>query len=227
MLTTTNYQFKKIELKDSPPDITIINPNWDTIDVELKKAADLKAQYDALKIGAVNLKNFTDFNKITVLDGSTEWTKGGSGAITLKKNVSIAGVEGLVTVANINNTNNVESALSSGIQGETLIIQAKPNTEYTLSALLSTTSIEGVGAYMQIMERAADGTAIKGVVTSAIKMETPFTKYTLTLKTSTIPKWIEIRFGVNGIGSLSIYQPMLVEGNKIVEGWSPSLADID
>lgn len=37
MLTTTNYQFKKIELKDSPPDITVINPNWDAIDTELKK----------------------------------------------------------------------------------------------------------------------------------------------------------------------------------------------
>lgn len=36
MLETTNYKLKKIELADSPPDITAINPNWDTIDAKLK-----------------------------------------------------------------------------------------------------------------------------------------------------------------------------------------------
>lgn len=37
MQQTTNYALKKIELADSPPDITVINPNWDSIDVELKR----------------------------------------------------------------------------------------------------------------------------------------------------------------------------------------------
>ena len=32
---TTNYNLTKIDLKDSPPDITAINNNWDTIDEEL------------------------------------------------------------------------------------------------------------------------------------------------------------------------------------------------
>jgi hypothetical protein len=36
MLETTNYKFKKPELTDSPPDITVMNPNWDKIDTELK-----------------------------------------------------------------------------------------------------------------------------------------------------------------------------------------------
>ncbi|WP_419962117.1 hypothetical protein [Psychrobacillus sp. BM2] len=40
MQQTTNYALKKIELNDSPPDITVINPNWDTIDTELKENAD-------------------------------------------------------------------------------------------------------------------------------------------------------------------------------------------
>lgn len=40
MQQTTNYALKKIELTDSPPDITVINPNWDTIDEELKETAD-------------------------------------------------------------------------------------------------------------------------------------------------------------------------------------------
>lgn len=33
---TTNYNLTKIELTDAPPDITVINDNWDTIDAELK-----------------------------------------------------------------------------------------------------------------------------------------------------------------------------------------------
>ena len=34
---TTNYNLVKIELSDTPPDITKINPNWDTIDEKLFK----------------------------------------------------------------------------------------------------------------------------------------------------------------------------------------------
>ena len=30
--TTTNYGLHKIDLNDAPPDITVLNPNWDTID---------------------------------------------------------------------------------------------------------------------------------------------------------------------------------------------------
>lgn len=38
--TTTNYSLHKIDLTDAPPDITVLNPNWDTIDTELKKKYD-------------------------------------------------------------------------------------------------------------------------------------------------------------------------------------------
>lgn len=36
MLQTTNYKLNKLELTDSPADITALNPNFDTIDAELK-----------------------------------------------------------------------------------------------------------------------------------------------------------------------------------------------
>lgn len=45
MLTTKNYKLKKIELADSPPDITVINPNWDVIDNEIKKVNDASGSY--------------------------------------------------------------------------------------------------------------------------------------------------------------------------------------
>lgn len=37
---TTNYKFHKIDLADSPPDIAMINPNWDEIDRLLKSLSD-------------------------------------------------------------------------------------------------------------------------------------------------------------------------------------------
>lgn len=41
MLNTTNLNLNKPELTDVP-DITVINPNWDTIDIEIKKLKDGK-----------------------------------------------------------------------------------------------------------------------------------------------------------------------------------------
>ena len=43
MKQTTNYSLNKIELADSPPDITVLNPNFDKIDTELKNLSDGKA----------------------------------------------------------------------------------------------------------------------------------------------------------------------------------------
>lgn len=37
MQETTNYKLKKIELTDSPADITVLNENWDTLDTEVKE----------------------------------------------------------------------------------------------------------------------------------------------------------------------------------------------
>lgn len=40
MILTPNYNLKKIQLDDSPPDITVQDGNWDIIDEQLKNAAD-------------------------------------------------------------------------------------------------------------------------------------------------------------------------------------------
>ena len=37
---TTNYKLNKIDLTDAPPDITVLNANWDTIDTQLKSLND-------------------------------------------------------------------------------------------------------------------------------------------------------------------------------------------
>ena len=69
MQETTNYKLKKIELPDSPPDITTINPNWDTIDTKLKAAADHAAStanphgVTKSQVGLGNVDNTSDTNK--------------------------------------------------------------------------------------------------------------------------------------------------------------------
>lgn len=47
MQQTTNYNFKKLELTDAPPDITELNDNWDGIDATLKELSDNKAPLDS------------------------------------------------------------------------------------------------------------------------------------------------------------------------------------
>lgn len=47
---TANYNFHKIDLVDSPPDITAINPNWDEIDRLLKSLSDALGGIDLTTI---------------------------------------------------------------------------------------------------------------------------------------------------------------------------------
>lgn len=53
--TTTNFGLRKIDLTDAPPDITVLNQNWDTIDEELDKAYTSDKKPTAQDIGAVPL----------------------------------------------------------------------------------------------------------------------------------------------------------------------------
>ena len=50
--TTTNYGLRKIDLTDAPPDITVLNENWDKIDTELKKAYTSENKPSASDTGA-------------------------------------------------------------------------------------------------------------------------------------------------------------------------------
>ena len=47
MLYTKNYNLVKIDLQDSPPDISVLNANWDEIDRILKQFSDGKAEHTA------------------------------------------------------------------------------------------------------------------------------------------------------------------------------------
>ncbi|HAK43880.1 MAG TPA: hypothetical protein DCM59_15730, partial [Clostridium sp.] len=76
-----------------------------------------------------------------------------------------------------------------------------------------------------MIERGSDGAQIQYKSLPWIKNESPFTRHILKIKTGSNAKFIQIRFIVNGKGGMDIYQPMLVEGNKSIEGWSPSSAD--
>lgn len=75
MQSTTNFGLKKIELIDSPPDITVINPNWDTIDAKLKMAADNDAVM-VKKDGSVAMDNMTVGSRATGTIGQNSSSSG-------------------------------------------------------------------------------------------------------------------------------------------------------
>lgn len=61
---TTNYNLRKIDLTDSPADITVLNQNWDTIDAEMKALDDAVENLDVAQMGALlgTLPTITDAN---------------------------------------------------------------------------------------------------------------------------------------------------------------------
>lgn len=60
---TTNYNLHKIDLADSPPDITVLNQNFDIIDEQLKKSYSSDNKPTASDVGLGNVNNTSDANK--------------------------------------------------------------------------------------------------------------------------------------------------------------------
>ena len=87
MKETTNYNLKKIELTDSPPDITVLNNNWDTIDEELKSQADALATKETptgaqtkANTAEANAKAYTDAHEQKAAPHSGHETPAGAQA---------------------------------------------------------------------------------------------------------------------------------------------------
>lgn len=70
MLKTQNYGFNKPELSDSPPDITVMNSNWDTIDKKIKENTDNinKNNIDMYHLSKFN-RNLDDLDDLFLLSG--------------------------------------------------------------------------------------------------------------------------------------------------------------
>lgn len=74
---TTNYNLVKPALTDSPPDITVMNPNWDKIDSELKINSSAIGQV-AVQKDEVKTTNFNpdgSITEVTLAGGVTVRTK--------------------------------------------------------------------------------------------------------------------------------------------------------
>lgn len=94
MQETTNYKLKKLELTDSPADITVLNGNWDTIDAELKEhEGSLSSQ--AQSIAEINEELDTKYDKAGgTISGAVTVSKGGitvTGNSTFNNNVTVKG----------------------------------------------------------------------------------------------------------------------------------------
>ncbi len=46
---TTNYNLVKPELTDAPPDITVLDYNWDTLDIKIKELSDRSSASETVK----------------------------------------------------------------------------------------------------------------------------------------------------------------------------------
>ena len=59
---TKNYELHKIDLNDAPPDITVLNQNWDKLDTKLKEVNDLIEQInrELVNIGKIDLSGKAD-----------------------------------------------------------------------------------------------------------------------------------------------------------------------
>lgn len=71
MKETTNYNLKKIELTDSPPDITVINPNWDAIDVEMKRQDTARTTHEAESVSIADITYYVSTTGHDSNDGSS------------------------------------------------------------------------------------------------------------------------------------------------------------
>ena len=90
MKETTNYNLKKIELTDSPPDITVLNNNWDTIDEELKSQADAHESHleESVHQGINNTVSVTSTDNAT---STTDAPLKSAGGLAVAKDALING----------------------------------------------------------------------------------------------------------------------------------------
>lgn len=74
---TTNYNLKKIALTDSPPDITELNGNFDTIDTTMKANADAISVLETSNDGKAEKDSDAVQGNIAVFDSSGNCVDGG------------------------------------------------------------------------------------------------------------------------------------------------------
>lgn len=87
---TTNYNLTKIDLTDAPPDITVLNSNWDTIDETLKTIAEGPQDFDYY----MNLYGYTYTQSDSEENGTTTI------AVTLDSSSPVTGTQTAVISEN-------------------------------------------------------------------------------------------------------------------------------
>ena len=201
MLETKNYKLKKIELKDSPPNIEIINPNWDLLDEEMFKktnSEDLFAvsKRKSVKGTYISESSFRGVTQDLVLEGRTlqnlHQFKIATGSTTISEEV-------------VSYQGN-----SSGNWYEGKVEMIKPNTKYTMIIDIIENTVNGV------IYAVAGGTV--QVVTGNVTIPLPrvgrnIVTFTTKSDSSTMTY---MRTGIGGdstSGTLKIKKPILLEGD--------------
>ena len=107
---TTNYGLNKIDRTDAPPDITILNENWDILDGKMKaletsmedvdkvveesiKNIDLSNKADLDENGKIPTEQLPEFSTVDGVSAvlSTSWTEQADGSFA--QSITVAGVD--------------------------------------------------------------------------------------------------------------------------------------
>lgn len=89
---TTNFNLHKIDLTDAPPDITVLNGNFDTIDTQLKSVKDSVGNA-VTKTGNHVMAGSLTTPQISVTDGYTTTSLTSDGGYSLGQ-ISVSGSGG-------------------------------------------------------------------------------------------------------------------------------------
>lgn len=83
---TKNYELHKIDLNDAPPDITVLNQNWDKLDTKLKEVNDLIEQINK------ELEQLPEFSAVEGVSVTltTNWREQSNG--TFAQTITVPGV---------------------------------------------------------------------------------------------------------------------------------------
>ena len=186
MQTTTHFNFKKPELTDSPPDITVMNTNWDTLDTKLKEVEEtasnitvpvtsVNSKTGAVVLAAKDIKATDGKNLETVkTETSSSLSTLNSQVSTLNTQMSSANSQISTHTTQISTLNNQSSTHTTQISSINTQISTINTQKGDLTQLKTTNKTSLVNAVNELFQSASDGKTLiadaitgRGIKTSA------------------------------------------------------------
>lgn len=199
---TTNFNLTKIALTDAPPDITVLNANWDKVDTELAKIPTKTSQ----------LTNDSGFK---TTDNNTTYTLTKSG-----NTITLTGSDNTTTQVTDSNTTYTLAKSGSNIQlkdGSGTVISTVTDSDTVPSSLPANGGTADKARTLIPVTTAGTGAAYTASVSgiTALTAGVNFIMVTHTVSTSTTPT-----LNVNSLGAKNIKRRMSSISSSLQSGYS-------